>query len=82
MLTFTIDPADARDHDDALSVDGERVLVHIADVAAFVPEGGAIDREAARRATSVYLPGRVDPMLPERLSSDLCSLSPAATGGR
>ena len=72
--TFTIDPADAGDHDDALSTDGERVLVHIADVAAFVPEGGAIDREAARRATSVYLPGRVDPMLPDRLSSGLCSL--------
>ncbi len=76
VLTLTIDPADARDHDDALSVDGERVLVHIADVAAFVPDGGAIDREAGRRATSVYLPGRVDPMLPERLSSDLCSLLP------
>jgi ribonuclease R len=74
--TFTIDPADAGDHDDALSADGERVLVHIADVAAFVPEGGAIDREAARRATSVYLPGRVDPMLPDQLSSGLCSLLP------
>jgi ribonuclease R len=76
ILTFTIDPTDARDHDDALSVDGERVLVHIADVAAFVPEGGAIEAEAARRATSVYLPGRVDPMLPDGLSSDLCSLRP------
>jgi len=74
--TFTIDPADAGDHDDALSADGERVLVHIADVAAFVPEGGPIDREATRRATSVYLPGRVDPMLPDRLSSGLCSLLP------
>ncbi len=76
LLTFTIDPLGARDHDDALSVDGDRVLVHIADVTAFVAPGGAIDREAARRATSVYLPGRVDPMLPERLSSDLCSLLP------
>jgi ribonuclease R len=76
LLTFTIDPEDARDHDDALSVDGDRLLVHIADVAAYVAEGGAIDREAARRGTSVYLPGRVDPMLPERLSSDLCSLRP------
>jgi ribonuclease R len=76
QLTFTIDPADARDHDDALSVDGDRLLVHIADVAAFVSEGGAIDAEAARRATSVYLPGRVDPMLPDQLSSDLCSLLP------
>ncbi len=76
LLTFTIDPQDARDHDDALSVDGERLLVHIADVAAFVQEGGAIEAEAALRATSVYLPGRVEPMLPERLSSDLCSLRP------
>ena len=76
VLTFTIDPADARDHDDALSVDGDRVLVHIADVAAFVPEEGAIEAEAARRATSVYLPGRVDPMLPDGLSSGLCSLLP------
>jgi ribonuclease R len=76
VLTFTIDPAHARDHDDALSVDGERVLVHIADVAAFVHERSPIDGEAARRATSVYLPGRVDPMLPARLSSDLCSLLP------
>jgi ribonuclease R len=76
LLTFTIDPEDARDHDDALSVAGERLLVHIADVAAYVTEGGAIDREAARRGTSVYLPGRVDPMLPERLSTDLCSLRP------
>jgi ribonuclease R len=76
LLTFTIDPEDARDHDDALSVDGDRLLVHIADVAAFVAEGGAIDREAALRGTSVYLPGRVDPMLPERLSADLCSLRP------
>ena len=76
LLTLTIDPPDARDHDDALSVDGDRVLVHIADVTAFVAQGGAVDRAAARRATSVYLPGRVDPMLPERLSSDLCSLLP------
>ncbi|MEP6642377.1 MAG: RNB domain-containing ribonuclease, partial [Gaiellales bacterium] len=76
VLTFTIDPADARDHDDALSVDGDRVLVHIADVAAFVPEEGAIEAQAARRATSVYLPGRVDPMLPEGLSCGLCSLIP------
>jgi ribonuclease R len=76
LLTFTIDPEDARDHDDALSVDGDRLLVHIADVAAFVAEGGAIDEEAALRGTSVYLPGRVDPMLPERLSAGLCSLRP------
>jgi ribonuclease R len=76
LLTFTIDPAEAKDHDDALSVDGDRVLVHIADVTAFVAEGGPIDAEAARRATSIYLPGRVDPMLPDRLSSDLCSLVP------
>jgi ribonuclease R len=74
LETVTIDPEGAKDHDDALSVDGERVYVHIADVAAHVPAGSPLDAEAARRATSVYLPGRVDPMLPEALSSDRCSL--------
>jgi ribonuclease R len=72
--TVTIDPEGAKDHDDALSVDGDRVYVHIADVAAHVPAGSPLDAEAARRATSVYLPGRVDPMLPDVLSSDRCSL--------
>ena len=79
-LTFTIDPPDARDFDDALTIEREagglRLLVHIADVSAFVPAGGAIDREAERRGCSVYLPGRVEPMLPHALSSGLCSLQP------
>ena len=77
---ITIDPEGAKDHDDAVAVSQEgdaiRLWVHIADVAWFVPTGGAIDREAAHRATSVYLPGTVVPMLPERLSTDLCSLRP------
>ncbi|MHB8492435.1 MAG: RNB domain-containing ribonuclease [Solirubrobacteraceae bacterium] len=77
--TFTIDPPDARDFDDAVSAeagpDGSvRVWVHIADVSAFVPEGSALDHEARRRATSVYVPGAVEPMLPDALSGDLCSL--------
>jgi ribonuclease R len=79
-LVFTIDPPDARDFDDAITIEREpgglRVLVHIADVSAFVPAGGAIDREAERRGCSVYLPGRVEPMLPHELSSGLCSLQP------
>jgi ribonuclease R len=80
-LTFTIDPEDARDHDDALSVRraGEgrwEVGVHIADVSHYVAAGSALDHEAALRGTSVYLPGGVIPMLPERLSADLCSLRP------
>ncbi|MDX6645478.1 MAG: ribonuclease, partial [Miltoncostaeaceae bacterium] len=77
---ITIDPEGAKDHDDAIAVaregDAVRLWVHIADVAHFVPAGGAVDREAARRGTSVYLPGTVDPMLPPRLSTDLCSLRP------
>ena len=76
--TLTIDPEGAKDHDDALSVDGDRVYVHIADVSAHVALGSALDTEAARRATSVYLPGRVDPMLPAELSSDRCSLRAGA----
>jgi ribonuclease R len=79
-LCFTIDPADARDHDDALSVThvekGIEVGVHIADVAWYVKEGSAIDREALERGTSVYLVDRVIPMLPETLSAGLCSLVP------
>jgi ribonuclease R len=78
LATLTIDPEGAKDHDDALSVDGDRVYVHIADVSAHVPAGSALDAEAARRATSVYLPGRVDPMLPAELSSDRCSLRAGA----
>lgn len=79
---ITIDPEGAKDHDDAVAViregDGIRLWVHIADVARYVRFGGAIDREAARRGCSVYVPGTVDPMLPERLSSDICSLRPGA----
>ena len=79
-LTFTIDPPDARDFDDAITIererDGLRVFVHIADVSAFVAAGGPLDDEAALRACSVYLPGRVEPMLPHQLSSGVCSLQP------
>ena len=81
LPTFTIDPATARDHDDAISAEvlasgAVRVWVHIADVSAFVEPGSLVDREAYRRATSVYVPGRVEPMLPEALSTDACSLVP------
>ena len=76
--TVTVDPPDARDFDDAISVvvDGESLIVyvHIADVAFHVRPGTALDREAARRALSVYVPGRVEPMLPPQLSNDVCSL--------
>jgi len=79
LPTFTIDPVNARDFDDAISAqasgDGAwRVWVHIADVSAYVAPRSAIDREAYRRATSVYVPGAVEPMLPSRLSADVCSL--------
>jgi ribonuclease R len=81
LPTFTIDPVTARDFDDAISaarLDGgrTRIWVHIADVSAYVRPGSLVDREAARRATSVYVPGRVEPMLPEALSNDACSLVP------
>jgi ribonuclease R len=80
LLAFTIDPDDAEDFDDALSVrrqgDGLRAWVHIADVSAYVRAGSPLDQDAVERAFSVYVPGRVEPMLPERLSSDLCSLRP------
>jgi ribonuclease R len=83
LPTFTIDPPTARDFDDALSAErlpdgGVRVWVHIADVCAFVPEGSLVDREARHRATSVYVPGAVEPMLPGALSNDACSLVPDA----
>ena len=80
LFAFTIDPEEAKDFDDALSFrregDGARAWVHIADVSAFLPPGAPLDRDAAERAFSVYVPGRVEPMLPERLSADLCSLRP------
>ncbi|NNL87725.1 MAG: ribonuclease R [Marinicaulis sp.] len=80
---FTIDPADAKDHDDACFAEpdsdpknpgGHRVIVAIADVSYFVRPGDALDKEAVKRGNSTYLPDRVVPMLPERLSNDLCSL--------
>jgi ribonuclease R len=90
LPTFTIDPASARDFDDAISAEytgseptstdrggrGIRVWVHIADVSAYVAEGSLVDLEAKRRGTSVYVPGAVEPMLPEALSNDACSLVP------
>ncbi len=81
VLTFTIDPKDAKDFDDALSIrrvgDGLwEVGVHIADVSHYVKEGSIIDKEAFKRATSVYLVDRTVPMLPERLCNFICSLRP------
>jgi len=80
MPTFTVDPATARDFDDAVSAsedgDGVRLWVHIADVAAHVRPGTTLDREARARATSTYVPGSVEPMLPRALSEGSCSLSP------
>ncbi len=79
-VTLTVDPTDARDFDDAVSArrtdDGFELEVHIADVQHYVAPGGAIDNEARRRTCSTYLVDRVIPMLPERLSCDLCSLRP------
>ncbi len=81
VLTMTIDPWDAKDFDDALSIrmlpDGNvEVGIHIADVSHYVTPGSTIDQEAIARATSIYLVDRTIPMLPERLSNDLCSLVP------
>ncbi len=81
VLTFTCDPADAKDFDDALSIRKMEnglweVGVHIADVTHYVQEGDIIDKEALNRATSVYLVDRTIPMLPEKLCNNLCSLRP------
>jgi ribonuclease R len=80
LATFTVDPATARDFDDAVSAaedgDGVRLWIHIADVAAHVHPGGGLDAEALRRGTSTYVPGSVEPMLPRVLSDEACSLTP------
>ncbi|MES2329736.1 MAG: ribonuclease R [Bacteroidota bacterium] len=81
ILTFTIDPADAKDFDDAISIrklnNGMyEIGVHIADVSYYVLPETELDQEAYKRATSVYLPDRVNPMLPEKISNELCSLRP------
>jgi ribonuclease R len=80
LPTFTVDPASAHDFDDAISAAktdrGVRLWIHIADVAAHVRPGSALEAEAYRRANSTYVPGTVAPMLPHRLSSDACSLAP------
>ena len=81
ILTFTIDPKDAKDFDDAISLQkldngNWEIGVHIADVSHYVRPGTILDDEAYKRATSVYLVDRVVPMLPEVLSNDVCSLRP------
>ena len=81
LLTFTIDPVDAKDFDDAISIKQIRkgvyeIGVHIADVSYYVEPDTALDEEGYKRATSVYLPDRVNPMLPEKISNELCSLRP------
>ena len=81
LLAFTIDPDEAKDFDDAISMTQEgtasALWVHIADVSRYVRPGTALDRDAAQRGVSVYVPGAVEPMLPERLSNGLCSLVPS-----
>jgi ribonuclease R len=80
LATFTVDPATARDFDDAVSAEetkgGVRLWIHIADVAAHIRPGSGLEAEAYGRATSTYVPGSVEPMLPHALSSEACSLSP------
>jgi ribonuclease R len=79
-ITYTIDPSDAKDHDDAISIsktkNGFSLGVHIADVSYYVAEGTDLDKEAFARGNSVYLPGMVIPMIPEVLSNNVCSLRP------
>jgi len=80
-IVFTIDPVDAKDYDDALSIEklqngNYEVGIHIADVSNYVPVHSELDKEALKRGNSVYLVGRVIPMLPERLSNNVCSLVP------
>lgn len=80
LFTYTIDPASAKDFDDAISIetttDGWRLYVHIADVAHYLPVDGVLFQEAAKRGNSFYFPKKVIPMLPERLSNLICSLRP------
>jgi ribonuclease R len=76
VLAFTIDPETAKDFDDAITIEKDRALVHIADVSWFVPAGSPLDHGASERAVSVYVPGLVSPMLPPVLSEELCSLRP------
>lgn len=81
VLTFTIDPVDAKDFDDAVSITllengNYEIGIHIADVGHYVTPDSRLDKSAYERATSVYLPDRVNPMLPERISNELCSLRP------
>jgi len=84
QVSFTIDPDEARDYDDAISLEdgpgeGEITLfVHIADVSYYIEAGSALDREAEKKAVSVYMPIAVEPMLPEILSNDICSLRPGS----
>jgi ribonuclease R len=82
LQAFTVDPVTARDFDDAVSAqpdgDGIRLWIHIADVAAHVRPGSGLDVEALHRATSTYVPGTVEPMLPPALSDEACSLAPGA----